>query len=149
MWFLINLLIRCRFPHVHHIRVEELDQWLEESDSALPLLLDARTYSEYQISHLYQAQPISDNLDSLLKLKLDRPIVVYCSIGYRSALIVAKLQNMGHQKVFNLTGSLFQWATKGYNIYQGQQVVRQIHPYNNGWKWLLSLMLDDHNFIEK
>jgi rhodanese-related sulfurtransferase len=150
-WLIINGLIRCRFPYIHHISIETLHQWLEQSELTTPLLLDARTLSEYNISHLYQAQPVSEDLDSLesyLNLTQNRPIVVYCSIGYRSALMVKQIQNKGKKDVFNLNGSLFQWVTNGYKVYQGKQVVKQIHPYNNTWQWLLIWMLSDYRFIK-
>jgi rhodanese-related sulfurtransferase len=152
LWLIINCLIRCRFPDVHHISIKTLHQWLEQSQSTTPLLLDARTLSEYNISHLYQAYPVSEDLDSLesyLNLTQNCPIVVYCSIGYRSALVAKHIQKKGKKEVFNLNGSLFQWVTNGYTVYQGKQEVKQIHPYNNLWQWLLSLMLSDYNFIKK
>lgn len=152
IWFGINQFLRYRFPHIHHLTVDELYQWLQDSAQTVPLLWDARTLAEYQISHLYQAQPIPDALEALetyFKPYKHRPIVVYCSIGYRSALIVEQLRKKGYTKVFNLTGSLFQWVTQGYNIYRGKQVIKQLHPYNNVWRLLLNLMLSDYHFIQK
>ncbi|MGK7931721.1 MAG: rhodanese-like domain-containing protein [Microcystaceae cyanobacterium] len=148
-WLGINQFLRRRFPHIHHLTVDELYQWLQNSDQAVPLLWDARTFAEYKVSHLYQGQPIPDDIETYLKSYNHRPIVVYCSIGYRSALVVEKLHRKGYTEVFNLTGSLFQWVTKGYDIYQEQQVIRQIHPYSNGWQWLLTLMLPDYHFVKK
>lgn len=37
-------------------------------------------------------------------LRPDRPVIVYCASGGRSALACATLQDMGYRKVFNLGG---------------------------------------------
>jgi rhodanese-related sulfurtransferase len=151
IWFLINQFIHYRFRNVKHITVDELKQWLNRSEINNPLLLDARANSEYQISHLKHALPIGEKKDSniyLNSLSTDHPIVVYCSIGYRSAKIVEDFQKMGYTKVFNLTGSIFQWISEGYDIFQGQDVSKQIHTYNKGWERLLNLMLrENYTFI--
>jgi len=152
VWMFINSLIRWRFPHVRHLTVKELHQELQQSGKKPPLLLDGRTSSEYEVSHLHQAYLISDSLEQLEErfgLDKNSPIVVYCSIGYRSALVAHRLQQIGYAQVFNLNGSLFQWATEGYGVYQGQQVVQQIHPYNRWWQWGLSLMLPTYQFCQK
>ena len=43
----------------------------------------------------------------------DTPIVVYCSVGYRSARVARWLGRQGFTNVRNLDGSLFAWANEG------------------------------------
>lgn len=151
IFILINGWIRWRFASIRHISVRELQQELTRPHKQPPVLLDARTASEYGVSHLNQAYLIAGPLEQLEKelgLAKNSRIVVYCSIGYRSALVAQRLQEMGYGQVFNLSGSLFQWVAEGYGVYQGQQVVRQIHPYNRCWQWVLSLVVPQYQFCQ-
>jgi rhodanese-related sulfurtransferase len=64
-------------------------------------------------------------------------VVVYCSIGYRSAAIVDQLQDAGIGEVYNLEGGLFEWANRDRPIYRGQERVHEVHPLNRWWGMLL------------
>lgn len=137
-WFLVNQLIHFKFPQVQHISPIELANWLERSDDR-PILLDVRKAEEYQVSHLAGAQLASSQTEKL-QAQSDwqhRAIVLYCSVGYRSARLAAKLQSMGFDRVWNLEGSIFAWANQGYPVYRTDQVVHQVHPYNSRWGKLL------------
>jgi rhodanese-related sulfurtransferase len=67
----------------------------------------------------------------------DRPIVVYCSVGYRSSILAGKLQDMGFKEVYNLEESIFKWANEGRPLVQGKVTVRKVHPYDTRWESLL------------
>ena len=135
-WKALKLLIRARFPTVRHLSTAQLAAWLEQTQ---PLLLDARTTQEYSVSHLAAAQPVStaDAQTALPELDSATLIVTYCSVGYRSARLAQQLQSIGYTNVFNLEGSIFQWANEGRPVYQGEQIVKQVHPYNQVWGCLL------------
>lgn len=138
-WMVIKTWIRRKFPQVQSLSVSELVNWLNQTTP--PLLLDARTAAEYEVSHLPNAVLVSPELPALLhqlQVTPATPIVVYCSVGYRSARVAQQLQEMGYPQVFNLEGSLFEWANSGYLVYQGQQPVDQVHPYNARWGQLLN-----------
>lgn len=149
VWQGLNCFISWRFPQISHLTVTELNQWLKQPEKAKPLLLDARTTAEYKVSHLPQAYPMGDLFTEIKPISLtpDAPIVIYCSIGYRSALAVASLQQSGYHRVFNLNGSLFHWVTQGYPVYRQQEIVHVIHPYNWFWKSILSRMIPEYNFV--
>ena len=105
------------------------------------LLLDARERSEYDVSHLPNARFCGYNdfdKNSLKDIPRDQPIVVYCSIGYRSEKIGEKLQKMGFTKVYNLYGSIFEWVNQGLPVVNNlNQPVPQVHTYNRSWsKWV-------------
>jgi predicted sulfurtransferase len=68
----------------------------------------------------------------------DRLIVVYCSVGYRSADLVNKLREKGFTKVYNLEGSIFKWRNEGNKVYSGNQEVKLVHPFNRKWGELLN-----------
>ena len=107
------------------------------------LILDAREFAEYETSHLPGALFIGYkeyDPDVLDDVHPSTPIVVYCSIGYRSEKIGEKLQDQGFSEVYNLYGSLFEWANRGLPLdnIKGQRT-SIVHGYNRSWsKWLLN-----------
>ena len=50
------------------------------------------------------------------ELPADRPLVVVCHSGSRSALATQQLLKAGRQRVANLRGGLSRWATEGYRL---------------------------------
>jgi 3-mercaptopyruvate sulfurtransferase SseA len=75
-----------------------------------------------------------DNIDK------STPILLYCSIGYRSEKVGEKILKMGFKDVTNLYGSIFAWANAGYELKNAKgETTNQIHTYNNEWaKWILN-----------
>lgn len=137
---IIKRWIHCQFPAVPSISTTALAVWLQQEDTEKPLLLDARTKIEYEASHLPQAHLVPKHLPDMNQwhgVSLSMPIVTYCSVGYRSAILAQQLQKMGYEMVFNLEGSMFEWVNEGRLVYQGNQVVRQVHSYNQFWSLLL------------
>lgn len=73
-------------------------------------LLDVRTPEEFAEGHLPGAtnvsvQTLAGRLDEVPK---DRPIVLYCRSGKRSARAAEILRNAGHEEVFDL-GAMSNW----------------------------------------
>ncbi len=135
----LKLLIWLEFPGVQHITTKKLAQWLESSRPQ-PLILDARGVEEYAVSHLQSAQridPVTPDLSVISTVPLEMPIVVYCSIGYRSAKVAQLLQGLGRKNVFNLQGSIFQWVNEGRPVFQGEGLTVGVHPYDAKWGSLL------------
>jgi len=135
----LKLLIWLEFPGVQHITTKKLARWLE-SPRSQPLLLDARSVEEYAVSHLQSAQridPVAPDLAAFVGVPLDVPIVVYCSVGYRSAKIAQQLQGMGRKNVLNLEGSIFQWVNEGRPVFNGESLTGGVHPYDERWGGLL------------
>ncbi len=132
--------IRDKYPDVKQLRTDELHSWLTGSKNGSIILIDARGMKEFRVSHITGARNIPYNTDPLKHLtdiKPDSPIVVYCSVGYRSSILARKLQNMGFTKVYNLEGSIFKWANEGRPLVQDKVTVHKVHPYNAQWRKLL------------
>jgi rhodanese-related sulfurtransferase len=55
-------------------------------------------------------------------LPREAPVIVYCSVGYRSEKIGEKLQKLGFQNVHNLYGGIFQWKNDGFEVLNAQKV---------------------------
>lgn len=77
------------------------------------LVLDVRDQKEFDAGHILNAKLIP-----LLKLKesigelerhRDRPLVVVCRSGQRSATACALLGNRGFDQVYNLSGGMLAW----------------------------------------
>ena len=105
------------------------------------LLLDAREWKEYQVSHLKNAKFVGYDEFDLDKLKLinkNKKIVLYCSVGYRSEKIADKLKQAGYTNVSNLYGGIFEWVNQG-NVVVDEKgtATKNIHAYNKTWGvWL-------------
>src|SRR5688572_23291740 len=101
------------------------------------LLLDTRNKEEYAVSHITGARHLNYRSFNPQKLDtLDRryPIVVYCSVGYRSERIGEKLQAMGFKDVRNLYGGIFEWVNTGNPIIdETSNPTMQVHAYNKYW----------------
>lgn len=104
-------------------------------------LLDARELVEYEVSHIPNAKYIgykSLNEAALKEVNKNEPVVIYCSIGYRSEKIGEKLVKLGYKKVYNLYGSIFEWANTGLPLVDvNNKPTKNIHVYDKSWgKWM-------------
>ncbi len=116
--------------------VEDLKEMQEDV-----ILLDARPQSEFDVSHIKGAKRIGfRKLDKsqLEGIDKDEPIVVYCSIGYRSEKVGEKLKKMGFTNVYNLYGSIFEWVNQGNEVVdKDEATTTKVHTYNKRWsKWV-------------
>ena len=134
--------VRERYPEVPQLSPEALRAALGEASSeeagspAAPLVLDIREPKEFAVSHLPGAR-LAPDLESALEIlqgeEKSRPVVVYCSVGYRSSGLAEELRERGFSDVKNLEGSIFAWANAGYPVVREGQPVREVHPYNRRW----------------
>lgn len=137
---IIKRLTTRKFPTVESITTEEFARWLEDPVNPQPIVLDARTEAEYAVSHLKKSDRIEPNdpdLAAFAGISKDTPIVVYCSVGYRSARIAERLGQAGFSHVYNLEGSIFQWANEGRPIFKDDRATMLVHPYDALWGRLL------------
>jgi len=133
--------IRKRFPSVRQMTTQELSEWLADSSRLPhPLLIDVRPEAEFAVSHLQGARRFTtvNAVKAALK-EPAQPVVVYCSVGYRSSAVAEKLRRAGLVHVWNLEGSIFAWANEGRPVYRGETPLDppQVHPYNAKWGQLL------------
>lgn len=146
-WRAVDALVRHDFPEVASLSTDSLAAWLDDAARERPLLLDARTPEEYAVSHLpgavrvdpdASAEALAAEVGALRAGSApDRSIVVYCSVGYRSARVAERLGEAGVDNVQNLDGSIFRWAAEGRPVVRDGEPVREVHPYNAAWGRLL------------
>ena len=104
-------------------------------------ILDSRELKEFKVSHLENSIWVGyDDFNihnTIKKIKADKPIVIYCSIGYRSEKIGEKLLQKGYT-VYNLYGGIFDWKNKENTVVDNSEVnTNKVHCYNKEWsKWL-------------
>ena len=79
---------------------------------APPLLLDVRTDREWNEAHIDGAVhiPLSQLAQRLEALPTDRPLIVHCASGYRSAIATSLIRREGLPQVANLVGGLAAWT---------------------------------------
>ncbi|OWY25223.1 rhodanese-like domain-containing protein [Sphingobacteriales bacterium UPWRP_1] len=105
------------------------------------LFLDAREWKEYEVSHIENALWIGyDHFspDNLAGIPPDAPIVVYCSVGYRSERIGEQLLALGYTNVHNLYGGIFEWFNQQQPVVNNNnRPTLRIHAYSKTWGiWL-------------
>ncbi len=98
------------------------------------LVLDARERVEFEVSHLAGSvwlgfdQPDWSVLDAWPR---DTKILVYCSVGLRSSLMVEKIRAAGFSETYNLHRGIFGWVNRGFPIVNNkEQRTDRIHCYN-------------------
>ena len=127
--------LRTQYPKVAMINATQLHTQFQSAQSPA-LLLDTRDAAEYKVSHIADARHAATPEAALVALDghpKDAFIVVYCSLGYRSAEVARALTARGYTNVHNLEGSLFEWVEVDYPVYRGGRQVREVHPYNFWW----------------
>lgn len=105
------------------------------------VFLDSRERAEYDVSHIKGARFVGyDNfsLDTVKDIPKTTPIVVYCSVGYRSEKISEQLIAAGFENVSNLYGGIFEWKNQGHTVVNpAGDTTEEVHAYNRSWGvWL-------------
>lgn len=110
-----------------------------EGDTAITIL-DARELNEFQVSHIPGARLVGYDdfeISTVNDLPKDAPIVVYCSVGYRSEKIAEKLISNGFTNVSNLYGGIFYWVNTDHQVVDHKGRTSNVHAYNQRWgRWL-------------
>jgi rhodanese-related sulfurtransferase len=134
--------IERRWPSVPQMTPNELARRLARPDGeGRPVLIDVRRRDEYETSHLPGA--VHAGSPGGIQALVGEPVaghevVLYCSVGIRSSAAANRLMAGGFTNVYNLQGSIFQWANEGHPIVRDGQPTDTVHPYNPEWGQLLN-----------
>jgi len=95
--------------------VEDLKSLMADRQA---LLVDVREPSEYQLGHIPSAIniPLRTISRNLSKIPSDRPVILYCSTGYRSSMGVMTLHLLNYDNVKGFPPSLAGWEKAGEAI---------------------------------
>lgn len=106
-------------------------------NKAVYVFLDAREKKEYNVSHLQNALWVGyDDFTParVSAIPKNTPIVVYCSVGYRSERIGEQLLAQGYTQVYNLYGGIFEWVNQREAVVDNQnQNIKKVHAYSKTW----------------
>jgi len=94
------------------ITVEELKQKIDNGEDFQ--LIDVREPFEYEVSNINGENiPLSGILIESDKIATDKPVIVQCRSGKRSAAAIMQLeQNLDLENLYNLEGGLLAWKEK-------------------------------------
>jgi hydroxyacylglutathione hydrolase len=84
-------------------------------------VLDVRSRQEFEAGHVPGARhvPLGELQAALQTLPSDRPVVVHCQGGTRSAIAASLLDAHGGRQVINLAGGFTEWQSAGLPVEQG------------------------------
>jgi molybdopterin/thiamine biosynthesis adenylyltransferase/rhodanese-related sulfurtransferase len=103
---------------IDEISTIEAHERLESSET--PLFVDVREPDEWEEGHVPGAIHVTrgrleSRIEGLVPDK-ERPLVVYCSVGSRSAFATKALGEMGYTDVVNLAGGFTEWKRSGFEV---------------------------------
>ena len=95
---------------MQEITVQELKKKIDNKEDIQ--LIDVREPHEHELSNLGgELIPLSTILDNAGLISQDKPVIIYCRSGARSASAVNALERkLGYKNLFNLKGGIMTWA---------------------------------------
>ncbi|HTM65056.1 MAG TPA: rhodanese-like domain-containing protein [Flavipsychrobacter sp.] len=93
---------------MNHLSAAQLHEWMNQKKQFI--LIDVREPVEraaFDIGGIHI--PLSEVITRREELRSEEPVVIYCEKGIRSSLVVQRLQEMGFNNLYNLTGGMTGW----------------------------------------
>jgi rhodanese-related sulfurtransferase len=91
------------------ISVQELKEKKDKAEDFQ--LIDVREDFEYEMSNLGgESIPLGGILIEAEKIDKEKPVVVMCRSGKRSAAAIMQLEQKGYTNLYNLKGGILAWA---------------------------------------
>lgn len=85
-----------------------------------PQIIDVRTSEEFSEEHVADAINIDffaeTFLNDIQKLDKNKPVLLYCRSGKRSAKSAEEFKKAGFKKIYTLEGGLIKWKSEGFNL---------------------------------
>jgi rhodanese-related sulfurtransferase len=103
---MISLPIKSK--QMKEVTVQELKQKMDNNEDFQ--LIDVRETFEYETSNLNGENiPLGGILIEADKIATDKPVIVQCRSGKRSAAAVMQLEQLGFTNLYNLKGGILAW----------------------------------------
>lgn len=82
------------------------------------MILDVREQSEYDAGHIPGVTliPTGQVQNRLNEIPKDKPVIVTCRSGNRSAAVTKLLREQGYTNVHNMEGGIIAWQGAGYPV---------------------------------
>ncbi|MFH1811204.1 MAG: SulP family inorganic anion transporter [Pseudomonadota bacterium] len=99
-------------------------------DTVHPVLVDVREPVEHQRARIPGSSllPLRELLDRFIEIPQDRPVLLYCRSGRRSARAMHILQDLGYSNVHALQGGILAWRAAGRPFEEGGMDTRPASP---------------------
>ena len=108
--FSLTSCLKTKTEGVELLNSDKFEQKLQDADIQL---VDVRTPQEFAAGHLPNAININvmgNNFDiEMAKLDKEKPVMVYCKSGGRSAKAASKLKVQGFKNISDLDGGITSW----------------------------------------
>ena len=112
--FSITSCLKTKTEGVMVLNPENFEQKIESSDVQL---VDVRTPEEFAEGHIPNAINININGNDFesetSKLDKEKPVMVYCKMGGRSAKAASNLKEQGFKDISDLDGGITSWKEAG------------------------------------
>lgn len=118
-WMLWQRLLGPRLAGVKSISAGE---YMKMRDSA-HTLVDVRSVGEWDSGHAPKALhiPLGDIARRKNEIPQDKPVVVICASGARSASAATLLARAGYKPVYNFSGGMGSWGGAGLPVRSGRK----------------------------
>jgi len=95
--------------------VNELEYFVKQKNAQL---IDVREPIEYVRGHILNAIniPLRDLKKQQDQIATDRPVILYCYVGYRAAIGLTVLRLLGYDNVFGYPPSIRGWKAAGKSL---------------------------------
>jgi len=109
-------------PGLPSVDVHEANRRRTAADvGTKPLIVDVREPNEFAAVRLDDVVlvPMSSFAERMDTLPRDRPLLIMCAAGSRSAAVTAHLLRNGFTDVANVTGGITEWERAGLPVRRG------------------------------
>lgn len=119
-WLIAIVAFGCGTSEAQRITVVSNEQLVELLKNEEVQLVDVRTPEEISYGKIQNAKHI-DYYDPQFVTKAgdldkEKPVIVYCAAGSRSAQSAARLKELDFKKIYDLKGGFRAWKAEGYPV---------------------------------
>ncbi|WP_397363455.1 rhodanese-like domain-containing protein [Olleya sp. R77988] len=114
---LVFFIFNCKqkdSDQITEVNVQEMQDLMQLDNVQF---VDIRTPKEFKAGYIAEAQNINFNSPTfttdILKLDKDKPVLLYCHSGGRSAACAEKMKDLGFKKVYDFKGGFSKWKHEG------------------------------------
>lgn len=133
---IFNSHLLAAFGAMNGVKTLDPEGLLQISNGNEILLVDVREKREFEVSHLRGAEWV----EGLNWQEVDKntPIVLYCTIGFRSTEWGTTLAKQGFRNLYNLDGGIVRWKNEKRTVFnQKNQPTDSVHVYSDLFGFLL------------
>lgn len=117
---LTSCLTGCKNDSDDQIKLVTAEEMLSLMELEDVQLVDVRTAKERVDGYIENSQNIDFNSptfdEDILKLDKNKPVILYCRSGKRSAKCAEKLKDAGFVKIYDLKGGITEWRFSDHEI---------------------------------